>query len=176
MNEAQLDQEIAKQQSIIDQADKTMQANDMTNTPNAQAMRQAFPLGVGGSGWTQSRINQRNRQIASDTRMAGAYTAAYQRKQAAETRLANLQAAKQEVAGTGKTQAELRQARQQAALAAPKSLKWASTKNGSQRVYTAGSMKITHSPGGFFILHANGKQYMFDKLKQAQTVAERLNK
>lgn len=175
MNEAQIDEEIERQREIIQRAERTMQGNDITQTADAKAWREAFPLGAGGSGWSQSRINQRYQQMERDSRMAGRFNEAYKAREAAQARLEALEKAKRQVSGTGKTQRQLNEERIKAAENAPKSQTWKPSKRGSTRVYTSSKgHEITHAPGGFFILRAGGREYFFDKLKQAQAASERL--
>lgn len=176
MNEAQIDREIAEQKRVIANAEKAMKKNDMTQTADAIAMREAFPLGVGGSGWTEARKRQKTRQMERDSRLAAAYTDAYKRKETAQTRIEALEKAKKQISGTGKTLNQVREERRKAAESAPKTIQWKSSKQGSTRVYESGGMKITHSQGGFFILRLGGREYMFDKLKTAQAAAERLKR
>ena len=69
MNEAQLDNEIAKTQREIDRLDSVMKKN----TKESEFTKQ-FPLGVGGSGWSADRKKQFVKNIESETKQAKNYT------------------------------------------------------------------------------------------------------
>ena len=181
MNEKQLDNEIALQERIIARSDKAMQKYGGQSAYN-KAMNEAFPLGAGGDGWTQARINERNRNIEVDVKRAKAYTTAYEAKQSAETRLKNLTEAKKQVAGTGKTLSQLREERvKEAVKNTVSTLKWSTTQKGGftkdggymPRVIKAGNMEIRGSEG-LYTIYKDGKELgRTDKLSKAKAFAER---
>ena len=175
MNEAQLDIEIAKQESIIKSANRAM-----GNTPKSENIG-AIPLGQLTRGKTQA---QKDKIIQRSTSQAKKYTDAYEKKKSAERTLKNLQKAKKEVTGTGKTQRELREEKTKKAVSETQStLKWKQTQKGgwsnggySSKVISAGEFKISGS-SGMYTIWKNGKQYgTVDKLSTAKAIAERLHK
>ena len=179
MNEAQLNKEIAKTQRTIDKLDSVMKKNSL-DSAESRAMREAFPLGVGMRTAAQQRkqaaINER------DVQKAKAYTDALDSKKAAETHLKALQDAKKQIAGTGKTQKQIREEKAKKAVAnTPKTLKWKTTQKGgwvnggfAPKIMKAGNVEI-HSFGGIYELWKDGKQVgRTDKLSKAKAAAERL--
>ena len=182
MNEAQLDKEIARQETIISRAEKTMQKNNITNTAEAKAMQEAFPLGVGGDGWSAERRRAQQRGIERDTKKAAEYTQAYNTKRSAEARLKNLTDAKKEIQGTGKTLNQIREERAKQVVANTEStLKWTTTQKGGYtsnggyqpKVIKAGSFEI-HGSDGLYTIYKDGKRMgSTDKLSKAKAYAER---
>lgn len=182
MNEAQLDKEIARQNAIISRAEKSMQKNNITNSQHAQAMQNAFPLGVGGDGWSAERRRAQLRSIESDTRKAANYAQAYDAKRNAEARLKSLTDAKNEIKGTGKTQSQIREEKAKQAVANTKNtLKWITTQKGGftanggyqPKVIKAGVFEI-HGSNGLYTIYKNGKRVgSTDKLSKAKAYAER---
>lgn len=175
MNEAQLDIEIAKQESIIKSANRAM-----GNTPKSENIG-AIPLGQLTRGKTQA---QKGRIIERDLNQSVKFTDAYNRRERAQRELDALQKAKKEVAGTGKTQRELREEKTKKAVSETQStLKWKQTQKGgwsnggySPKVISAGEFKISGS-SGMYTIWKNGKQYgTVDKLSTAKVIAERLHK
>lgn len=102
MNEAQIDIEIRRRNRSLGLAQSAM-ARYGTPSQYQQAMLASFPLGAGGSGWTQARIDQRNRDIVQSVENARKFTEAYDRAQSLQRQIENLQNAKKDIAGTGKT-------------------------------------------------------------------------
>ena len=174
MNEAQLDEEIAKTKSQIAKYDKAMGNNDITNTAQNKAMQEAFPLGAGGSGWSESAKRRKEASIESDTRKAASYTQAYDAKQAAEKRLKVLEDAKKRISGTGKTEKQIKKETIDK-KAKSGGLTWKSSKNGTQGIYDAGDYRITHNAGGSFILHVGEKTFFYNSLKEAKAMAQMLD-
>ena len=181
MNEQQIDKEMAATQRKIDAAERTMQKNDITNAGNAKAMREAFPLGVGGDGWSKQRAKARDKGLENDAKKAKAYTEAYEQKQAAEARLEALKKAKTQIKGTGKTLKQITEERARAAVKnAGKTLKWKTTQkaewvNGGYKpkIISAGDFQIMGS-GGLYQIFKNGKLIgRTDKLSKAQAFAEK---
>lgn len=181
MNEAQLDLEIRKAKREIKAAEKTMGANNITDTAEARAMREAFPLGVGGDGWTAQRRRAQARGLQRDLNKAVKYTEANKKKATAETRLKKLEKARNEVKGTGKTQGELNaEKRAKAEKAAPKTMTWKTTQKGgwsnggySPKIISAGDFQI-HGESGFYSVYKNGKLIgRTNKLSSAKAYAEK---
>lgn len=184
MNEAQIDKEISKEQRRIASLDRVMQKNDIENTAEAKAMREAFPLGVGGDGWSEQRIKARNRGLERDAKMAKEYTEAYSKKKAAENRIEKLKQAKNEIKGTGKTQREVRADKlKQTVKSTPSTMKWKTTQKGgwsnggySPKIIKAGDFEI-HGTSGMYSIYRNGKQIgSTSKLSTAKAYAEKMNK
>ena len=180
MNEAQLDKEISRAERQLASAQNAMQKYG-TPSQYQQAMQEAFPLGVGGDGWTQARINQRNRDIESSVTNAKKFTEAYDRAQTAQRQLENLQNAKKDVAGTGKTQKELREERARQMIASTeKTLKWKTTQkaefNGSSyrpQIISAGEMRIEGGSGIYRVYKGEKLLGTVSKLSMAKALAER---
>lgn len=159
MNEAQLDNEIAKQQKIIASADKVM-----GNTPKSENIG-AIPLGQLTRGKTQA---QKDKIIERSTNQAKKFTEAYDKKKMAETRLKNLEQAKKSVKGTGKTQKDLRNEKKK--QAAKKSGDWKSTRTKEGTTYSQGENTITKQKGSS-LFWLNGKYY-FNSLSDAKAAAK----
>ena len=176
MNEAQLNNEIAKQQKIIASADKVM-----GNTPKSENIG-AIPLGQVTRGKTQA---QKDKIIERSTNQAKKFTEAYDKKKMAETRLKNLEQAKKSVKGTGKTQKQINSERTKKAVkSAPKALKWETTNKGGYtanggyqpKIIKAGNFEI-HGTSGYYTVYQNGKQVgSVNKISTAKALAEKMNK
>lgn len=184
MNEAQLDREIEKAEAIIDRAQKTMNKNNISNTAEAKAMQEAFPLGVGGDGWSQERIKARNRGLERDARKAKEFSDAYSQKKSAETRLKALKNAKEKVKGTGKTLEEIKRENTKKAVAeTPKTLSWKTTQKGGwdkgaykPKIIKADNVEI-HGTDGFYTIFVDGvKKGNTNKLSTAKAYAEKVKK
>lgn len=181
MNEAQLNQEIQNAKAAISRAEKVMGENDIANTAEARAMREAFPGGVGGDGWSKERIKARNKGLERDAVKAKRFTDAYSQKEAVETRLKNLENAKKQVAGTGKTVQEIKaEAVKKVVSSTPNTLKWKTTQKGGwnnggykPKIISAGKFEI-HGSDGLYTIFENGKQIgRTDKLSKAKAFVEK---
>ena len=181
MNEAQLDNEIAKAQRNIDNLDKVMNKNSLDTAEN-RAMREAFPLGVGNRSEAQEKAL--SQKIESDVNKAVAYTNASDKKSAEQSRLKALQDAKSKIAGTGKTEKQMQtEAVKKAVSETPKTLKWQTTQKGgwanggyAPKIIKAGNIEI-HSAGSLYTVYQDGKMIgRTDKLNKAKAAAERLSK
>lgn len=159
MNEAQLDIEIAKQQKIIDSADRVM-----GNTPKQENIG-AIPLGQLTRGKTQA---QKDKIIERSVNQVKKYTDAYDKKEAAETRLKSLQKAKKEVSGTGKTQKDLLSEKKK--QAAKSSGDWKSVRTKEGTMYSQGENTITKQKGSS-LFWLNGKYY-YNSLSDAKAAAK----
>lgn len=183
MNETQLDNEIAQAKRDIARAESTMDRNSITNTAEARAMRETFPLGYGGK--TEKQIAQMGKMNERDAHKAKTYTEAWSDKKSAETRLEKLEQAKKSVKGTGKTQKQLNAEKTKSAVeSAPKSLTWKTTNKGGytanggyqSKIIKAGNFEI-HGSSGYYSIYRDGKQVgSANKLSTAKAFAERLNK
>ena len=89
MNEAQIDNEIKNIKALIAELNKTINKNDTYNSEENKAMREAFPVGVGGDGWSKERIKSRNKSIERDVKRAKVYTEAYEQKRIRKKTLEN---------------------------------------------------------------------------------------
>ena len=181
MNEAQLDIEIKDAKAAIARAEKAMDKNNITNSANAKALQEAFPLGVGGDGWSAQRKKARDKGLERDAKRAKQYTEAYNQKKAAEARLKSLENAKKQVAGTDKTLSQIREeATQKAIKETPTTLKWKTTQKGgwsngafAPKIISAGNFQI-HGENGFYTIYENGKRLgSTDKLSKAKAYVER---
>lgn len=138
MNEAQLDKEIARTKKKIGSYDKAMSESQK-----------------------RTQFERMDRVVDK----AVSYTSAYDKKQSAQSRLSELQKAKKQVSGTGKTQSKLAAKAKSAAIkSAVKSsdaLKWKTTNKGG---YTAdgGYMSKEISAGGFKIRGSSGVFSIYD--------------
>lgn len=182
MNEAQLDKEIARQEAIIKRAESRMKKTDITGTASAKAMQNAFPLGVGGDGWSAARRRAQLKSIERDTRRAAEFSQAREDKKNAEATLKSLTDAKKEIKGTGKTLSQIREERVKQAVANTQStLKWKTTQKGGYtanggyqpKVIQAGKFEI-HGSEGYYTIYKDGKRVgSTDKLSKAKAYAER---
>lgn len=106
MNEAQLDKEISKLQDKIKNLDASM-SRDLEESGYSKAMRDAFPLSSGGAGWSTAGKTRQEKERTASLKKAKNYVDARTQKEAATKKLSELQKAKKQVSGTGKTQSEL---------------------------------------------------------------------
>ena len=182
MNEAQIDEEIAKAKRIIERDTKTISDNSITNTAEANAMREAFPLGFGAA--TPQQIKRQAQINERDARKAATAVKAYDDRKATESRLEKLEKAKKQVGGTGKTQRQISEEKVKTAVSsAPKNLTWKQTQkqsyvNGVYRpkIIKSGDFEI-HGSDGFFTVYREGKKVgSVNKLATAKALAEKLNK
>ena len=180
MNEQQIDAEINKTEKRINQLNKILEKNDITNSAKAKALADAFPLGVGGDGWTDTKKKAKEKDLVSDVKKAKKYTDAYDEKKALQTKLNSLQKAKKEIAGTGKTQKQLQEEKLQKLASNPTTLKWKTTQksgwvNGAYypKIIKSGNMEI-HGSDGFFTIYKDGvKIGSTQKLSVAKGIAEK---
>ena len=185
MNEAQLDKEIEKTKAVINRADKTMDNNDIVNTQEAKAMQEAFPLGVGGDGWSEQRKRARDKGLERDAKKAKAFTEAYSQKESAETRLKALEKAKEKVKGTDKTLSEIKSQEVKRQVDSTKAtLTWKTTQKGgwtssggyAPKIIKAGNIEIHGSSGLYTIFRDGVRVGSTDKLSTAKAFAERIKK
>ena len=181
MNEAQIDEEIAKEKERIKRAETIMAKNDISNTPENKAMREAFPGGVGGDGWSNARRRAFNRRIGADARKAGDYVKALQDKESAQIRLKSLEEVKKEIFGTGKTKSQIKEeARRTIVKSTPKTMKWETTQKESYTngIYTPKTIKCglftISGSSGLYTLYENGRFICrVSKLGDAKAIAEK---
>lgn len=138
MNEAQLDKEIARTKKKIGSYDKAMSESQK-----------------------RTQFERMDRVVDK----AVSYTSAYDKKQSAQSRLSELQKAKKQVSGTGKTQSELVAKAKSAAVKSSNALKWKTTNKGG---YTAdgGYMSKEISSGDFKIRGSSGVFSIYDGSKR----------
>ena len=157
MNEAQLNKEIARTKKKIGSYDKAMSES-------------------------QKRTQFERMDKVVDKSVS--FTSAYDKKQSAQNRLSELQKAKKQVSGTGKTQSELaakaKNTAKKNALKSSDSLKWKTTNKGGytadggymSKEISAGSYKIRGSSGVFRIYDGSKQIGGASKLSDAKAFVE----
>lgn len=153
MNEAQLDKEIARTKKKIGSYDKAMSESQK-----------------------RTRFERMDRVVDK----AVSYTSASDKKQSAQSRLSELQKAKKQVSGTGKTQSELAAKTKSAAVKSSNALKWKTTNKGGytedggymSREISAGGFKIRGSSGVFSIYDGSKRIGGASKLSDAKAFVE----
>lgn len=164
MNEAQLDKEISKLQDKIKNLDASMSRN-LEESGYSKSMREAFPLSSGGDGWSKSGRSRQEKERTASLKKAKNYVDARAQKETATKKLSELQKAKKQISGTGKTQSELAAKAKSAAVKSSDALKWKTTNKGG---YTAdgGYSSKEISAGGFKIRGSSGYYTVYDGAKQ----------
>ena len=173
MNEAQLDREIAKTEKKINRLDSSMRKN-LEESGYSKSMREAFPLSSGGDGWSKAGRNRQEKERTASLKKAKNYVDARKQKETAEKRLSEMQKAKKQVHGSGKTQSQLsRETRATAVKNNSGALKWKTTNKGG---YTAdgGYMSKEISSGNYKIRGSSGVFRIYDGSKQIGS-ASKLN-
>lgn len=179
MNEAQLDNEIARTKSKIQSLESSMRQN-LAQSGYSQAMQEAFPIGAGGDGWSRAGRARQEKERTSSLKKAAAFVKERDQKKSAEKRLSELQKAKKQVSSTGKTQSQLSKAAKTAAAKSSDALKWKTTNKGgytsdggyASREISAGNYKIRGS-SGFFRVYDGSKQIGgAQKLSDAKALVE----
>lgn len=157
MNEAQLNKEIARTKKKIGSYDKAMSESQK-----------------------RTQFERMDRVVDK----AVSFTSAYDKKQSAQNRLSELQKAKKQVSGTGKTQSELaakaKNTAKKNALKSSDSLKWKTTNKGGytadggymSKEISAGSYKIRGSSGVFRIYDGSKQIGGASKLSDAKAFVE----
>lgn len=157
MNEAQLNNEIARTKKKIGSYDKAMSESQK-----------------------RTQFERMDRVVDK----AVSFTSAYDKKQSAQNRLSELQKAKKQVSGTGKTQSELaakaKNTAKKNALKSSNSLKWKTTNKGGytadggymSKEISAGSYKIRGSSGVFRIYDGSKQIGGASKLSDAKAFVE----
>lgn len=153
MNEAQLDKEIARTKKKIGSYDKAMSESQK-----------------------RTQFERMDRVVDK----AVSYTSAYDKKQFAQNRLSELQKAKKQVSGTGKTQSQLSKSAKTAATKSGDVLKWKTTNKGGytsdggymSKEISAGSYKIRGSSGVFRIYDGSKQIGGASKLSDAKAFVE----
>lgn len=157
MNESQLDKEIARAKKKIGSYDKAMSESQK-----------------------RTQFERMDRVVDK----AVSFTSAYDKKQSAQNRLSELQKAKKQVSGTGKTQSELaakaKNTAKKNALKSSNSLKWKTTNKGGytadggymSKEISAGSYKIRGSSGVFRIYDGSKQIGGASKLSDAKAFVE----
>lgn len=157
MNEAQLNKEIARTKKKIGSYDKAMSESQK-----------------------RTQFERMDRVVDK----AVSFASAYDKKQSAQNRLSELQKAKKQVSGTGKTQSELaakaKNTAKKNALKSSNSLKWKTTNKGGytadggymSKEISAGSYKIRGSSGVFRIYDGSKQIGDASKLSDAKAFVE----
>lgn len=153
MNESQLNKEIARTKKKIGSYDKAMSESQK-----------------------RTQFERMDRVVDK----AVSFTSAYDKKQSAQNRLSELQKAKKQVSGTGKTQSELAAKAKSAAAKSGDELKWKTTNKGGytadggymSKEISAGSYKIRGSSGVFRIYDGSKQIGGASKLSDAKAFVE----
>lgn len=159
MNAAQLEQEIKRKQDAILKSQEKMNKNG--ESEQMRAKREAFPLGVGASGWSESRRRQHEKLLKNDLERANQFSLAYQEKQRLEAELNTLQKARQDVGETGKTQNQLKQEKEEPLKKSNSTRKWTQTAKESRENSSYTPKKI--SSGDYDITGRSGFYRVFYK-------------
>lgn len=178
MNESQIDNEIEKTKCDIEYYEKVMDKNKSNR--NLDEKGNYFPLGVGGSGWSNQRKKDFNRDVERATTQAKNFTDAYKEKESLEKHLKNLEDAKEKIKGTNKTLSEITKEAKNTAvneIVNNSTIQWEKSKikgvYGDINVIKTGDYEI-HSADGSHFIYKNGKQVGFtSKLKDAKAYVEK---
>lgn len=179
MNEAQLDKEISKLQDKIKNLDASMSRN-LEESGYSKSMREAFPLSSGGDGWSKAGRSRQEKERTASLKKAKNYVDARAQKETAAKKLSELQKAKKQVSGTGKTQSQLSKSAKAAATKSGDALKWKTTNKGGymsdggymSKEISAGSYKIRGSSGVFRIYDGSKQIGGASKLSDAKAFVE----
>lgn len=179
MNEAQLDKEISKLQGKIKNLDSSM-SSSLEESGYSKSMREAFPLSSGGDGWSKAGRSRQEKERTASLEKAKNYVDARAQKETAAKRLSELQKAKKQVSGTGKTQSQLSKSAKAATAKSGDALKWKTTNKGGytsdggymSKEISAGSYKIRGSSGVFRIYDGSKQIGGASKLSDAKAFVE----
>lgn len=179
MNEAQLDKEISNLQDKIKNLDASMSRN-LEESGYSKSMREAFPLSSGGDGWSKAGRSRQEKERTASLKKAKNYVDARAQKETTAKRLSELQKAKKQVSGTGKTQSQLSKSAKAAATKSGDALKWKTTNKGGytsdggymSKEISAGSYKIRGSSGVFRIYDGSKQIGGASKLSDAKAFVE----
>lgn len=179
MNEAQLDKEISKLQDKIKNLDASM-SRSLEESGYSKSMREAFPLSSGGDGWSKAGRSRQEKERTASLKKAKNYVDARAQKETTAKRLSELQKAKKQVSGTGKTQSQLSKSAKAAATKSGDALKWKTTNKGGytsdggymSKEISAGSYKIRGSSGVFRIYDGSKQIGGASKLSDAKAFVE----
>ena len=179
MNEAQLDKEISNLQDKIKNLDSSM-SRSLEESGYSKSMREAFPLSAGGDGWSKAGRSRQEKERTVSLKKAKNYVDARAQKETAAKRLSELQKAKKQVSGTGKTQSQLSKSAKAAATKSGDALKWKTTNKGGytsdggymSKEISAGSYKIRGSSGVFRIYDGSKQIGGASKLSDAKAFVE----
>ena len=179
MNEAQLDKEISNLQDKIKNLDSSM-SRSLEESGYSKSMREAFPLSSGGDGWSKAGRSRQEKERTASLKKAKNYVDARAQKEAAAKRISELQKAKKQVSGTGKTQSRLSKSAKAAATKSGDALKWKTTNKGGytadggymSKEISAGSYKIRGSSGVFRIYDGSKQIGGASKLSDAKAFVE----
>lgn len=176
MNEAQLEQEIAKSDRKLEHFQKTMGNNLVDTTPDVGLIPLSQINGYNDKTKHSAEAKRKlDKQITSTVNKAVAYTKAKSDYDAEKKRNKALIKALNTVKGTGKTTKQIRD-EILADIAKSSTMKWVkSTQNGTT-VRKSGAFVI-RSTGSVFFIYKNGEQIgMTNKLREATAFVELYNK
>lgn len=182
MNEAQITQEIDKAQKYLEQSQRVMRENG-TESQYFQAMQESFPLGAGGDGWSQSRINQREREIERSVVKAKRFTDALEKAKNLQNSVERMQKVLSEIKGTGKTKSQLDAEKIKSLVKENSAMKWKTTQKaeftGSSyrpQIISSGDFRIEGSSGIYRVYRGEKLIGSVGKLSVAKALAERASK
>lgn len=191
MNEAQIDLETRKAQRALSRVEAQIDKL-RGGSQEERDMRDAFPLGTGGL--NRAAAQKKAGQFAERARInAGKLSDALDKRDSLQRQLDRLEKAKQEVAGTGKTQKQVRDEKKAAEVKnTAQTMKWKTTSKGgwvtdsngtrgyAPKVIQAGSYEI-HGSSGFYRVYVGHGQdakqiWTASKLSEAKAYAEKHKK
>lgn len=186
MNEAQIDIETRKAQQALKRTEARIEKLRGVSQEERD-LRDAFPLGTGGlSGAAAQRQAGR---LAERARInAGKLSEAVNKRESLTKQLDRLQKAKKDVAGTDKTQSQIREERKAAEIKnTAATLKWKTTSKGgwtnggyASKVIQAGNYEIHGSSGFYRVYVGHGRDakqiWQSSKLSEAKAYAEKHKK
>lgn len=182
MNEAQIKKEIKKAESQLASVQSRIK-NATRESGEERALREAFPLGPGGLSRTEAQ-RQAGRLAERALSRSKRIEADIERRDSLKIRLDLLNRAKNDIAGTGKTQKILNDERKAREIkSVGSSMKWSTTNKGgySNGGYTpktiqSGDFKITGSSGRYTVFEKGQRIASASKLSEAKAIAERRKK
>lgn len=182
MNEAQIDKELSKVDRRLTTVQKAMDKIAGTKTYKDDMAKYWLGGFPGGSGITKAQQKQHEKYINKVTENAVKYTKLNGEKSTLEQRKKSLESAKNQIKGTGKTQAEIAAERKKALIKNTKStMKWETVQKHkydatgyTPKVIKSGEFKISGSNGFYTVYRNDAKLGHFNKLSEAKAIAERL--
>lgn len=186
MNEAQIDIETRKAQRALSRVEAQISKLNGVGQEERD-LRDAFPLGTGGL--SGAAAQRQAGKLAERARVnAGKLSDAIDRRDSLNRQLDRLQRAKKDVAGTGKTQRQIRDERKAAEVRnTAATMKWKTTSKGGfvnggymSKVIEAGNYEIHGSSGFYRVYVGHGRDakqiWQSSKLSEAKAYAEKHKK
>lgn len=186
MNEAQIDLETRKAQRALSRVEA--QIGKLSGASQEERdLRDAFPLGTGGL--SGAAAQRQAGKLAERARVnAGKLSDAINKRESLQRQLDRLQSAKKDVAGTGKTQSQIREERKAAEIKnTAATLKWKTASKGgwvnggyASKVIQAGNYEIHGSSSFYRVYVGHGRDakqiWQSSKLSEAKAYAEKHKK